>query len=246
MRSKRSAMTGAADLARICHRGIDRSIALAIAVTLFAGAMMFGAPNARAVESYDYEWDPSGIYTRSMREAPSRSYSDDSDDEFTPRRSSRSERRRQRGSRRSARSEQAAAPSSRRTRNRSRRGGTRVASLGPSPSVGLPSDSLSGGGSGKIVWNASSACLNSTLRGVIAVVAANYGQVRVNSTCRSRNHNRRVGGAPRSYHLTGDAADIRIFGNWRSARSYLASAVGGFKHYGGGLFHIDTGPRRRF
>lgn len=246
MRSKRSAATGATDLARLRHRGIARGIAAVVAVTLFAGATMFGGPKANAIESFDYEWDPSGIYTRSMREAPSRSYSEDSTDEVTSRRASRSERRRQRSTRRSARSEPAAERSSRRASNRSRRTGTRVASLGPSPSVDLPSDSLSGGGSGKIVWNASSACLNSTLRSVIAVVAANYGQVRVNSTCRSRGHNRRVGGAPRSYHLTGDAADIRIFGNWRSARSYLASAVGGFKHYGGGLFHIDTGPRRRF
>jgi hypothetical protein len=26
--------------------------------------------------------------------------------------------------------------------------------------------------------------------------------------------------------------------------AYLRSTVGGLKHYGGGLFHIDTGPRR--
>jgi hypothetical protein len=26
--------------------------------------------------------------------------------------------------------------------------------------------------------------------------------------------------------------------------AYVRSRVGGFKHYGGGLFHIDTGPRR--
>jgi len=48
----------------------------------------------------------------------------------------------------------------------------------------------------------------------------------------------------RSYHLTGDAADIRIWGNVRGAARYLRTVVGGYKHYGGGLFHIDTGPRR--
>ena len=59
-----------------------------------------------------------------------------------------------------------------------------------------------------------------------------------------RRHNRRVGGARRSWHLTGNAADIRIWGNVRAAARYLRSVAGGYKHYGGGLFHIDTGPRR--
>ena len=77
-------------------------------------------------------------------------------------------------------------------------------------------------------------------------MALNYGRVRVNSTCRSRRRNRRAGGARRSYHLTGDAADIRIWGNVRAAARYLRSIAGGYKHYGGGLFHIDTGPRRRW
>ena len=36
----------------------------------------------------------------------------------------------------------------------------------------------------------------------------------------------------------------RVHGNVRSALAYLRGAVGGLKHYGGGLFHIDTGPRR--
>ena len=120
--------------------------------------------------------------------------------------------------------------------------GVQVASLGtsyvPKPSLG---PSLSGGG---VSWVASSSCLNSTLRGVIANVAANYGRVTVSSTCRSHGHNARVGGAKRSHHLTGDAADFRVHGNWGAAMGYIRSSVGGFKHYGGGLFHIDTGDRR--
>jgi uncharacterized protein YcbK (DUF882 family) len=68
--------------------------------------------------------------------------------------------------------------------------------------------------------------------------------VTVNSTCRSTARNRAVGGAGHSYHLTGNAADIRIRGNIRAAAVYLRGAAGGFKHYGGGLFHIDTGPHR--
>ena len=118
----------------------------------------------------------------------------------------------------------------------------RVASLGPTPVPSVPSDSVSGGG--KIRWVANANCLAPSLRGAIAHVAANFGSVRVSSTCRSHKHNRRVGGARKSYHLSGSAADFRIFGNVRATYAYLRSAVGGLKHYGGGLFHIDTGPRR--
>lgn len=100
--------------------------------------------------------------------------------------------------------------------------------------------------SGNISWSASSGCLNGTLRSVIHQVANNYGSLRVNSTCRSASHNRRVGGATHSHHLGGNAVDFRVFGNVASVASFLRShgSVGGFKHYGGGLFHIDTGPRR--
>ncbi len=130
----------------------------------------------------------------------------------------------------------------RRSSNRSK--GVRVASLGgsyaPSPK---PGPSLSGG-SGKVNWVANSGCLNSTLRGIVHTIAATFGAVTVNSTCRSAAHNRRVGGATRSYHLTGDAVDFRVHGNWGGALSRLRSHGGGFTHYGGGLFHIDTGPRR--
>lgn len=119
----------------------------------------------------------------------------------------------------------------------------RVASLGgsyaPKPSLG---PSLSGGA---VRWAASSGCLNSGLRSVVASVAATFGPVTVNSTCRSRRHNARVGGARRSYHLSGNAVDFRVRGNWRGVMAYLrGSGVGGLKHYGGGLFHIDNGPRR--
>ncbi len=98
--------------------------------------------------------------------------------------------------------------------------------------------------SGRVIWHASSKCLNRRIRNAIYYVAAHYGRVRVNSTCRSRKRNRRVGGARRSKHLSGDAADIRVWGRVRGAARYLRSVAGGYKHYGGGLFHIDTGPRR--
>jgi uncharacterized protein YcbK (DUF882 family) len=122
--------------------------------------------------------------------------------------------------------------------------GTRVASIDRSESYTPPKRSITGGGN--VNWVASASCLASNLRSAINYVAQNYGSVTVNSTCRSASHNRRVGGAPKSYHLTGDAADIRIHGNVSGATAYLRSAVGGFKHYGGGLYHIDNGPSRSF
>ncbi len=87
----------------------------------------------------------------------------------------------------------------------------RVAALGGGtmPTVRAPAPSLTGGG---IAWRASSGCLAGNLRSVIASVAATFGSVTVNSTCRSPTRNRRVGGAKRSWHLTGNAADFRVRG----------------------------------
>jgi hypothetical protein len=95
-------------------------------------------------------------------------------------------------------------------------------------------------------WSASSGCLNATLRQVLAEVGRNFGSVTVNSTCRSRQHNAKVGGAPRSLHLSGDAVDFRTTGETRAVLAFLGGhrALGGLKHYADGHFHIDTGPRR--
>lgn len=133
----------------------------------------------------------------------------------------------------------------RRTAKRGVQRRTRVASLGGGFSA-APSTAPAVGGGGGIRWAASSGCLNSGLRSVVAGVASMFGGVTVNSTCRSRGHNRRVGGARQSLHLSGNAVDFRVRGNWRGVWAYLRSSggVGGMKHYGGGLFHIDTGARR--
>jgi Peptidase M15 len=122
--------------------------------------------------------------------------------------------------------------------------GVKVAALGNSYyGEPAPKKSLSGGG---VRWVASSGCLDGSLKSVIYQVAANYGPVTVSSTCRSKGHNRAVGGARKSKHLSGDAADFRVSGNVSSVYSYLRNngSVGGLKHYGGGLFHIDNGDRR--
>ncbi|HUS98312.1 MAG TPA: D-Ala-D-Ala carboxypeptidase family metallohydrolase [Hyphomicrobiaceae bacterium] len=171
----------------------------------------------------------------------------DHDDVARPRRRSggKAYSKRSRSSRRAGSTRRVTSSS----RNRSRRGRrVRVASLGGSfasaPTERRTSRSRSITQSRGVSWVASSGCLNGRLRAAIYTVARTYGHVRVNSTCRSRRKNRRVGGARRSLHLSGNAADIRVSGNIRGAARYLRSVAGGYKHYGGGLFHIDTGVRR--
>jgi Peptidase M15 len=130
----------------------------------------------------------------------------------------------------------------------SRRGskGVQVASLGTTRNDASPSRRAPVTGGGNINWVASAGCLDGSLRSVLSNLASNFGSLTVSSTCRSGSHNRRVGGAPRSMHLSGDAADFRIHSNVGAAYASLRSngSVGGLKHYGGGLFHIDTGARR--
>ena len=97
-----------------------------------------------------------------------------------------------------------------------------------------------------IHWNAPKHQLTPTLIKVVENVSEKSPVV-VNSTLRSKKHNRRVGGAHRSYHLTGNAVDFRIRPvAVKHVTAYLLTdpRVGGIKHYGGGRFHIDLGPRR--
>lgn len=95
----------------------------------------------------------------------------------------------------------------------------------------------------RLRWAASSGCLHATLRRIVGELAAAYGPVTVNSTCRSPSRKAAVGGARHSYHLSGSATDFRVHGNARVVRAYLSGhrSVGGLKHYGGGLFHMDVG-----
>ncbi len=127
-------------------------------------------------------------------------------------------------------------------RTASRKSGKRYAAINFSANdASPPRRSATGGG---VRWVASSSCLNGSLRGLVSSVAANYGSVTVSSTCRSRGHNASVGGAKHSHHLTGNAVDFRVHGNYAGVYAYLRSNAGGVHHYGGGLFHADTGASR--
>jgi len=122
--------------------------------------------------------------------------------------------------------------------------GLKVAALGKEAfQVPQPKTPVTGSG---VRWVAAATCLNNSLTTVIYQIANAFGPVTVNSTCRSRGHNARVGGARRSQHLTGDAVDFRVPGGAREVYAFLRASglVGGLKHYGGGLFHIDSGARR--
>ena len=94
----------------------------------------------------------------------------------------------------------------------------------------------------------STACLRGDLLAILRRASNHFGsEVIVTSGYRSPGRNRRAGGAKGSYHLSCQAADFRVHGaNVASVASFLRNhgSVGGFHHYGGGLFHIDTGPKR--
>ncbi len=91
-------------------------------------------------------------------------------------------------------------------------------------------------------------CLPSELMNVIYDVAENFGEVQILSTFRDPERNRRVGGAPRSFHLRCQAIDFRVMGSHRDngLLEYLEARadVGGLKRYPLGFYHIDTGSRR--
>lgn len=69
----------------------------------------------------------------------------------------------------------------------------------------------------------------------------------VNSGYRSPEHNKRVGGAPKSMHLEGRAFDISM-ANHDPAEFIKAAKAAGFTGFGtyprSGFVHIDTGPVR--
>ena len=70
-------------------------------------------------------------------------------------------------------------------------------------------------------------------------------RVDVHCGCRCREHNRAVGGAPRSFHLVAKACDFSVAGLTvdEMLRAVRPLAWGGLFVYGWGL-HVDVGPPR--
>lgn len=89
-------------------------------------------------------------------------------------------------------------------------------------------------------------CVPHRLKVVLRQVSKKFGRVVINSTHRSRRHNRLVGGKRSSYHLRCQAVDFRVHGRTRGLTRWLARHpyVGGYNRYPSGYYHIDTGPKR--
>src|SRR5262249_11000406 len=68
-------------------------------------------------------------------------------------------------------------------------------------------------------------------RGGLLELAEAFGPITVRGPCRSKEVNARVGGAKRSYHLTGNAVDFNMTGNYRAVLAFLKAKqeVGGLK-----------------
>lgn len=108
------------------------------------------------------------------------------------------------------------------------------------------SSSISSFRATEVNYNDTSWCVPPKLRMVLNRVSRRFGAVTVSSTHRRWLENRRVGGARHSYHRRCQAVDFSVSGSSSAVVAYLRDqdAVGGYKHYSGGHYHIDTGPRR--
>ncbi len=109
--------------------------------------------------------------------------------------------------------------------------------------------SISGFGwmdSSVVSYNDSKWCVPGQLKRVLNRVADRYGPVTVHSTKRWWLENWWKGGARNSYHLSCDAVDFTVRADPGTVVAFLRSqkAVGGYKYYPKGYYHIDVGPRR--
>jgi len=70
--------------------------------------------------------------------------------------------------------------------------------------------------------------------------------ITITSGYRCPEHNRKIGGAPNSYHMRGQAADFVVKGvSPKVTQSLLKDWRGGLE-LTSGWTHLDTGPKRRF
>jgi uncharacterized protein YcbK (DUF882 family) len=91
--------------------------------------------------------------------------------------------------------------------------------------------------------------LNGRLMVMLRQIENHFGRpLTVNSGCRSHTHNRRIGGARRSYHLRCMAADVKVKGvsKWAVLRYAMNHPQrGGVGSYcRDNNIHVDVGPRR--
>jgi Peptidase M15 len=100
-------------------------------------------------------------------------------------------------------------------------------------------------------YSGSAGGLNPRLRSLLSRVEGHFNRpVTVVSGCRSRAHNRRIGGARESWHLRCQAADIEVRGVNKYAVARYASnlpgrgGIGTYCH--DGSVHIDLGPKRQW
>ena len=102
------------------------------------------------------------------------------------------------------------------------------------------------GGSSQVAYHDTKWCVPGELKRVLNRVADRYGPVTVHSTKRWWLENWWKGGARKSMHLKCRAVDFSVRGNPSSVVAFLKSqkAVGGYKYYPGGHYHIDNGSRR--
>ena len=82
----------------------------------------------------------------------------------------------------------------------------------------------------KIEWQRRPDCLDHNLQIIIDELAERFGSILVTSTCRTPEHNRRVGGVKRSQHIGGHAVDFYLYGDAREAKKYLRSGRAGAAH----------------
>ncbi len=93
--------------------------------------------------------------------------------------------------------------------------------------------------------------LHPQVRKTLSAVEKKFGRrVEVTSGCRSRQANRKAGGARRSLHLDCMAADFRVAGVSKARLVRFVSALpgrGGIGTYcGNSIVHVDAGPVRNW
>lgn len=129
------------------------------------------------------------------------------------------------------------------------KGGTKVASVSAFVSLAPIRRTLAKKGGtfkGNVSWQAPSGCVPGALKSVLYQVSEKFGPVVVLSSMRGQKHNRRVGGARKSWHLKCMATDFRVRGSTKGLWAFLRSNpnVGGLHRYPSGFYHIDLGPKR--